>query len=672
MVSESIKKRVAELRETINYHNYRYYVLDNPTISDAEYDKLLRELTALEEKYPELVTPDSPTQRVGAKPLDKFQTVSHTQPMLSLENAMNETEMEEWYERLKSEIRNQKSEMDFVVEPKIDGTAVELVYENGIFKIGSTRGDGMIGEVITENLKTIKSIPLRLIEKEMLAPKYLEVRGEVYIEKEKFNTLNRVRAKAGEEVFANPRNAAAGSLRQLDPKITAVRPLDIMLHGLGTVKGKAFKTHQESMEYITRLGLKAIKLSCNCKDLNDIKKYHERMLAKRDELPYEVDGIVIKVNNLALHKQLGVRARSPRWAIAYKFPAREETTQLKSIEIQVGRTGALTPVANLEPVSIGGVEVSRATLHNQDEIKRLGLKIGDWVVIKRAGDVIPKIVKVISSKRTGKEKEFILPSKCPECGAKIVFPADEVIPRCPNMSCPAQVKGSIEHFARREAMNIEGLGEKIIDQLVDKGFIKDPADLYTLTKEKMLKLERMGDKLAQNILDAIERSRKDATMPRLVYALGIRHIGEAIAKTLAEHERFHSINDLMKVTSEELQEVPEIGPIVAESIRQFFTNPDNREVIRKLQKADIDPQAEKPKGGKLAGFVFVFTGELTKYSRSQAKELVESLGGKTAESVGKKVNYVVAGPSAGEKLTKAKELGVTVLSEEQFLKRVGK
>ncbi|MBI4835251.1 MAG: NAD-dependent DNA ligase LigA [Planctomycetes bacterium] len=666
MISLDIKKKADELRTEINYHNHRYYVLDDPEVSDAEYDKLMRALSALEAKYPELVTPDSPTQRVGAKPLDKFLTVQHKQPMVSLENAMDEAEFEQWYERLMSELKGAK-EIDFVAEPKIDGTAVELVYEKGIFKVGSTRGDGMTGELITENLKTIKSIPLRLIEEDFPLPAYLEVRGEVFINKDAFNKLNRERAQKGEELFANPRNAAAGSLRQLDPKITAARPLDIMIHGIGDTKGVKEKTHQDMMEYLSALGLKVIRHSQLCGNLEELKKYHEKMLSERDKIPYEIDGIVIKVNDFSLRDRLGMRARSPRWAIAYKFPAREETTKLLDIKVQVGRTGALTPVAILEPVSVGGVEVSRATLHNQDEIKRLDLKIGDTVVIKRAGDVIPKIVKVITSKPRGKDN-FIMPDKCPECGSKIVFPQDEVIARCPNIACPAQVKGRIEHFAQREAMNIEGLGEKIIEQLVNKGLVKDPSDLYALTKDDILKMERMGEKLAQNIMDAIKNSIKEATLPRLIYALGIRHVGEAIAKTIAEH--FQSIDEFMEAPQEKLEEIPEIGSVVAETIRQFFSDSSNRKVIEKLKKAGIDPKAGKPKVGKLAGLIFVFTGELEKYPRSKAKEIVESLGGKTSESVSKKVSYVVAGPGAGEKQDKAKKLGIKVIDEKEFLKMV--
>ncbi len=488
-IPETIQKRIIELREQIQFHNYRYYVLDDPEISDAQYDKLMRELADIETQYPELVTADSPTQRVGAKPLETFQTVQHTQPMLSLENAMDETEMDAWYNRTCSGLKIQ--DIECIVESKIDGAAIELVYENGIFTVGSTRGDGTTGEMVTENLKTIKSIPLKLIQTKTKVPAYLEVRGEVFMEKERFNELNRQRLKDGEEVFANPRNAAAGSLRQLDPRITASRPLDIMIHGLGTVKGKSFETHEEAMAYLTQLRLKVVRLARKCQTLAEIKSYYAELQQTRDTIPYEIDGIVIKINNLASREQMGIRARSPRWAIAYKFPAREETTKLKDIQIQVGRTGALTPVAILEPVYISGVEVSRATLHNQDEIKRLDIRIGDHVVLKRAGDVIPKIIKVIlPPSKSERAEPYHMPETCPVCHSKVIFSADEVIPRCPNIGCPAQVKGSLVHFAQRKAMNIEGLGDRIIDQLVDKKLVRDPADLYDLTKEDLLRSRR--------------------------------------------------------------------------------------------------------------------------------------------------------------------------------------
>jgi DNA ligase (NAD+) len=650
------RDRIEILRKEINYHNYRYYVLDSPEISDIEFDRLFKELTAIEEKYHELVTADSPTQRVGASMQTSFKTVDHSLMMLSLENAMDEKEFKEWYQRL-------EGIPELVCEPKIDGTAVELVYKNGIFTAGSTRGDGKTGEDITINLKTIKSIPLKLIDKLVRIPEYIEVRGEVFLPKEEFNQLNRQRMKSNEEPFANPRNAAAGSLRQLDSKITAQRPLDIMIHGEGIIRGVDFKTHSEIMDYLQKLGLKTIKLSRKTLSLDDVLEYFNKVASQRNQLSYEVDGIVVKVNDLRLQERLGLRARSPRWAIAYKFPAQESTTQLLDIKVQVGRTGTLTPVAELKPVNIGGVEVSRATLHNAEEIERLGIRIGDWVILKRAGDVIPKIIKPVLSKERGR-KIFLMPEVCPVCKSKVVRELEEVAYRCPNISCPAQVKAGIGHFAQRDAMNIEGLGERIIEQMIDKDIIKDAGDLYKLKKEDILKLERMGDKLAQNILDAIARSRQ-TTLARLIYALGIRHIGEAIAKTLAEY--FQNIDELMKAKNEELQEIPEIGPIVAESIRQFFNNQNNKDVISKLKKADIDPQAEEKKQGKLSGKVFVFTGELAKYSRSEAKKLVEEYGGKVSDTIGKKVDYVVVGVSPGSKLKQAQLLGIRILTGDEFI-----
>ncbi|MEW6026695.1 MAG: NAD-dependent DNA ligase LigA [Planctomycetota bacterium] len=659
-ITADIKAKADELRKQLNYHNYRYYVLDSPEISDAEYDRLLRELTGLEKQYPELITSDSPTQRVGAPVQDTFKTIEHTLPMLSLENAMEESEFKEWYERL-------GIMAELSCEPKIDGTAVELVYKNGVFISGSTRGDGKTGEDITLNLKTIKSVPLRLMGDRI--PEYLEVRGEVFLPKEPFNKLNRQRIEADEEPFANPRNAAAGSLRQLDSQITAQRPLDILIHGFGQVKGVALKTHSEAMEYFTKLRLKAIK-PVLVSSLSGAEKYFSEMAARRNDLAFEIDGIVVKVDDLRVQEQLGLRARSPRWAIAWKFPAQEATTQLLDIVVQVGRTGILTPVAVLQPVQVGGVEVSRATLHNAEEIERLDLKINDWVVLKRAGDVIPKIIKPVLSKRTGKEYQFKMPKECPDCGSKVIQEEGEVAFRCPNISCPAQVKAGIGHFAQRDAMNIEGLGDRLIEQLIDKDIIKDAADLYTLEKKDILKLDRMGDKLAQNILDAIGRSKK-TTLARLIYALGIRHIGEAIAKTLADN--FKDIDELSQASEETLQEIEEIGPVVAQSIMQFFDNPNNQLVIRKLKEADINPQSGgKKKGGKLEGKVFVFTGEMAKYSRAEAKQIVEELGAKTSENVSKKVDYLVVGANPGSKLQQAQKLGVKIINDEEgFIELLG-
>ena len=657
-IPADIKSKADALRQQLNYHNYRYYVLDSPEISDIEYDRLLRELTGLERQYPELVTPDSPTQRVGAPVQDTFKTIEHSQMMLSLENAMDESEFREWYERL-------DLMAELACEPKIDGTAVELVYKDGVLVFGSTRGDGQTGEDITLNIKTIKSVPLRLMGDRI--PKYLEVRGEVFLPKEPFNKFNRQRIEAGEEPFANPRNAAAGSLRQLDSQVTALRPLDILIHGFGVIKGAVLATHSEAMEYFTKLGLKAVK-PVLVTSLSGAEKYFRAMALKRDDLPFEIDGIVVKVDDLRVRDQLGLRARSPRWAIAYKFPAQEATTQLLEIVVQVGRTGALTPVANLKPVSIGGVEVSRATLHNAEEIARLDLMIGDWVILKRAGDVIPKIIKPIPSRRTGKEYSFEMPKQCPDCGSKVIQEEGEVAYRCLNISCPAQVKAGIGHFAQREAMNIEGLGDRLIEQFIDKDIIKDAADLYKLEKKDILKMERMGDKLAQNILDAIARSKK-TTLARLIFGLGIRHIGEATAVLLAEH--FKSMGKLSEARLEELQSISQVGPVMAQSVYDFFQNRVNCRLIERFKEKGIIYEAPTKIEEPLDIEIFVFTGELEKLTRSEAKRMVEEYGGKVSKSVTKKVNYVVKGKNPGSKIQQAEKLGIKIIDEEELRKVLG-
>lgn len=696
MTDTDIKKQIQHLRDELNHHSYRYYVLDDPEVSDAQYDKLMNELIRLEFAHPELVTPDSPTQRVGARPLEKFVTIAHTVPMLSLENAYTESDMKEWEQRI-FDILGQRKDVDYAVEPKIDGTAVELVYETGLLSKASTRGDGINGEDITENIKTIKSIPLKLLFGKNPVPPYLEVRGEVYIDKADFRRLNEQQEDRGEKLFANPRNAAAGSLRQLDPKITALRPLKIYIHSLGSTKfpsagtgwgtgfgggegdgmgfgdgsgGDAirFTSHIKSMEYLNSLGLRTTKgINRHCKGIKEVQEYYNKTMENRDTMPFEIDGIVIKVDDIALYEKLGKRSRSPRWATAYKFPPREETTKLLDIRIQVGRTGALTPVAVLEPVYIGGVTVSNATLHNQEEIERKDVRIGDYVVVTRAGDVIPEIIKPIEFKRTGEEKKFKMPEICPVCKSKVVLPVDEVIPRCPNSTCPAQVKGSIIHFASRNAMNIDGLGEKLIEQLVDKGVITDSAGLYFLTKDTLAGLERMADKSAQNIMAAIEAS-KNTTLARLIFALGIRHVGEALAKTLAE--KFGTLENLAGASYDDLQKIEDIGPKVASSIRYFFDNPQNTSLIERLKKSGVKYETPvKKTGGKFAGLVFVFTGELESMTRPKAQALVEELGGSSASTVSKKVSIVVAGKDAGSKLDKAKQLGIPVLTEEEFIEK---
>ena len=666
MASEAIKKRMEKLREEIEYYNYRYYVLDQPEISDAQYDRLMRELEKLEKDYPELRSPNSPTQRVGASPLEEFEIVRHTVPMLSLANAFDETEARDFDKRVKKFLGTSE-EVEYVAEPKFDGLAIELVYERGQFVVGSTRGDGVNGENITQNLRTIKTIPLQLIRKEIPVPDRLEVRGEAIMQLKKFKELNRKREEIGEPPFANPRNAAAGSVRQLDPKITAERPLETYLYGLGEVRGWTFKTQWEVLKTLPKWGLRTNPHVRKCKGIEEVLDYYREMNEKRETLPYEIDGTVIKVNRFDLQVRLGEIARSPRWALAFKFQPKQETTKILDIRVQVGRTGVLTPVAVMEPVKVGGVEVSRATLHNQDEINKKDVRVGDTVVIQRAGDVIPEVVEVIPSKRTGTEKKFKMPSKCPVCGAEVV--KEEASHRCIGLDCPAQLKGRIRHFTSKRAMDIEGLGVKLIDQLVDKSLVKDVADIYYIKKEQLIELERMADKSAQNIIDAIEKS-KTKPLSKFLYALGIRHVGETTAEDLARH--FPRLDDFFDLSEEDLMEVEGIGPEVAASVYQFFRDKKNRESIVLLKKAGvkvIEPKAKEK--GKLAGKTFLFTGALKTLERDEARTLVESLGGMTASSVSKKVDFVVVGEDPGSKFDKAKELGIKTLTEEEFKKMIG-
>ncbi|MCX8012308.1 MAG: NAD-dependent DNA ligase LigA [Desulfobacterota bacterium] len=663
-------KRIEELRELINYHNYRYYVLDSPEISDEEYDRYFRELEELEKKYPHLITPDSPTQRVGAPPLENFAAVVHNVPMLSLGNAFAEDEVVEFDRRLKRFLKT-KEEITYVAEPKLDGVAVELVYIDGIFTVGSTRGDGITGEDVTQNLKTIKSIPLRLIRPEFgLIPSRLEVRGEVYIGIKAFQALNRQKEEKGEPKFANPRNAAAGSLRQLDSLITAQRPLDIFCYGIGLVEGYSFSSQWELLNTLPQWGFKVNSRIQLCKNIKEVIDYYYSIERIRETLEYEIDGIVIKVNDFSLQEKLGTISRSPRWALAYKFPPRQAATKIIEIIPQVGRTGAITPVAVMEPVSISGVTVSRATLHNQDEIDKKDIRVGDTVIVQRAGDVIPEVVAVLKERRIGKEVPFRIPSNCPVCGAKVVRLPGEVLHRCINLSCLAQLKKTIHHFASKRAMDIEGLGDKLIDRLVDEGLVKNVADLYYLNEKDLIPLERMGEKLASNIINAIEQSKK-RDLARFIYALGIRHIGEHLALILAKH--YSKIEDLMDAREEELMQINEIGPEVARSIVSFFSQKSNRELIEKLKSAGIKLITPKKKiaEGKLQGKIFVFTGTLARFTREEAKNLVESLGGQVNSSISKKTDYVVVGRDPGSKYEKAKSLGIAILSEEDFRKIVG-
>jgi DNA ligase (NAD+) len=656
--------RIHKLREELRKHNYRYYVLDSPEITDAEYDSLYRELMELETAHPELVTPDSPTQRVGGEALEKFSQLTHTIPMLSLENATSETEIADFDERVKRFLgMSPEEDIEYVCEPKMDGLAVELIYEKGEFTVGSTRGDGFVGEDVTLNLKTIKSIPLRLLEAD--PPEKLEVRGEVYLGLAAFRKLNEEREEEGESPFANPRNAAAGSLRQLDPKITAKRPLSIFCYAPGEVRGYEFRSQSDFLETIPKWGLPVNPLAGNVRGVEGVKQFYNDMAGRRESLPYEIDGVVVKVDSFALQRDLGEKTRSPRWAIAYKFPPRQAVTVVENIVPQVGRTGVITPVAHLKPVEVSGVVVSRATLHNWEEMEKKDIRIGDTVIVERAGDVIPAVVRVLTENRTGSEKTLAVPSRCPECGSEVVNIPDEVAVRCLGLSCPAQIRESLIHFASRNAMDIEGLGDKYIEQLLRLGLVKNVADLYYLTKDDFMRFERMGNKLAENLLNAIAASKK-RELSRFIFALGIRHVGEHTARLLAT--AYGSLENLEKAREEELVDIREIGPQVAGSIVTFFRNAENIAVIEKMLSAGVEPAREEKKtGGRFSGKTFVFTGSLSRFTRDDAKRMVENEGGHASGSVSRKTDYVVAGEEAGSKLAKARELGVKIINEEEFL-----
>ena len=655
-------KEIAGLRDKLNYHNYRYYVLDAPVVSDREYDRLIRRLEELERLWPELVTPDSPTQKVGAPPREEFGTVSHTIPLLSLQNAFARDEMLEFDRRVKRIL--EKTEVEYVAEPKFDGLAVEAVYRDGLLVQGSTRGDGYTGENVTDNLKTIRSLPLRLLKTNGDAPTLLEVRGEVYMAKQDFAELNRKRDEEGEPLFANPRNAAAGSLRQLDPAITACRKLHIYAYGMGRVAGRTFRTHWEGLQALKGWGLRVSPKIEVLASIEEALAFHNRILSERGRLPYEIDGVVVKVNDLREQDILSEVSRSPRWAIAYKFEPEQAITRVREILIGVGRTGVLTPVAIMEPVQIGGVVVERATLHNQDEIDRKDVRVGDTVVVQRAGDVIPEVVSVVTEKRTGKEKKFTIPDKCPVCGSKVYRDPEQAAARCTNLSCPAKIKETIAHFASRGAMDIDGLGWKLVDQMVDKQVIATVSDIYRLKKPDLLSLERLADKSSDNLLAAIEKS-KQTTLARLIYALGIRHVGEHVAQVLADH--FASIEGIEKASIEELTSVREIGDIVAESIHSFFRQASNRKVLRDLAAHGVKYEAPPVRtGGKLEGKVFLFTGALKDLKREEAKRMVEARGGRVTSSMSKKVDYLVVGEDPGSKLDEAKRLGIKTMDEGEF------
>ncbi len=666
MEKEKAQKRIEQLRGELEYHNHRYYVLDDPSITDSEYDALMRELSALETDHPEFTDPNSPTRRVGAKPLDEFQTVPHNTPMLSLQNAMTEEEVRDFDKRVKKLLDTDI--VEYVMEVKIDGLAVELVYVDGIFTLGSTRGDGYVGEDVTQNLRTIRAVPMRLSGAGgRPLPERLEVRGEVYMGKKEFLDLNSHRELTGEPLFANPRNAASGSIRQLDPRVTAGRRLNIFCYAAGQIPGTAFATHMEFLETLREWGFRVNPHIKACNTLEELIGHYNYIHSIREEIPYEIDGTVIKVNRLDYQSALGTVSRSPRWAIAFKFEAQEEQTVVEDIEVSVGRTGALTPVAILRPVAVGGVEVSRATLHNEDEIERKGIRVGDTVIVTRAGDVIPEVVRVVDGGRPDRGAPFRMPGQCPVCGEEVVRPPGEAIRRCVNINCPAQIKGRIEHFASKRAMDIDGLGTKLVEQLVDRDIIRDVSDLYYLDKSTLAGMDRMAEKSARNIIDAIGASKR-RPFARFIYGLGIRHVGEHLSDLLAE--RFGSMDRLMAADTEMLLAVPEIGPEAAGSITSFFRDQKNRETLRRILEAGVEPEFREAGGKKLEGLTFVFTGALTGMPRDDARKRVEQLGGKTASSVSKKVNYVVTGGEAGSKLDKARQLGIKTLTEQEFLELI--
>ncbi len=658
---EQLKKRAEELRLEINDHNYRYYVLDSPLISDAEYDTLVRELETIESKYPDLITSDSPTQRIGAAPAAAFKSVAHRERMYSLQDAFSTEELLAWLERVEKVIGSQ--EVDYVCELKVDGTALSLTYENGLLVQGATRGDGTVGEDITTNLKTIKSVPLRMLK----PADFVEIRGEAFLAKEQFKHLNKERSKAGEELFANPRNAAAGSLRQLDPKISAGRGLDALFYAVGYSKGLTFNNHWEVLQFLKEAGFKTSAHAVVADTADDVIEYYSYWQQRRADLPYEIDGVVVKVNNFEHQRALGFTAKSPRWAIAYKFPAEQKTTKLLDIGLSVGRTGAVTPFAILEPVIVAGSKIGKATLHNEDEVHRKDIRIGDYVIVQKAGDVIPEIVAPIKEKRDGKEKTFKMPSKCPICDTALEKPEGEAIYRCVNYKdCAAQRYQALIHFASRPAMDIEGLGEAIAVELLDKGIVNDIADIYYLQKDELFRLTHFKEKAVQNLYDAIGQSKK-RPLSKLLFGLGIRLAGANMAQMLAQI--FQTLDNLMSAGYEDLVSIEGVGEKVAQSVVDYFKDDSNVKLIDKLKKAGVntkEPVRAEAGGRKLEGLSIVFTGALQRFKREEAQDLVREMGGHPSSSVSKSTDYVVAGEAAGSKYNKAKQLGVTIISEEEF------
>jgi DNA ligase (NAD+) len=661
----AVERQIDELRETIRHHEHLYYVLDKPELPDAEFDRLMQDLKRLEAAHPELITRDSPSQRVGGKPQEGFPKVEHSRPMLSLDNAYNEQELREWDRRVRESAGNEK--LEYVCELKLDGMSLALTYNGGHLLRGATRGDGSIGEDVTSNVRTMRSVPLSVVSatlKKAGVPADFEVRGEVVIPLLAFERLNEDRERQELSKFANPRNAAAGTIRVLEPNIVAQRRLDFYAYFL-LVEGKFYPDlHDHALKALQALGFKVNPNHLLVRDIDQVLEFIAKCEQMRDKLPYEIDGVVIKVNSTRTQQRLGFTGKAPRWAIAYKYAARSGTSRIDNILVQVGRTGKLTPVAALKPVLIGGTTVTRATLHNQDEIDRLGVKIGDWVMVERGGDVIPKVVKVISDKEHPRgHKTFHMPERCPECGGHVVRVEGEADHRCVNRACPAKLRESILHFAARSVMNIEGMGESLVNQLSSQGLVKDLADIYELNKEKLLSLERIGEKSAANLLREIEQSRR-LPLERVIFGLGIRFVGERTAKFLSEH--FGSMDALMNADAVTLQEVDEVGPRIANSIQEFFAEPRNRELVNRLGKYLNFKGEKKQRGIALAGKTFVITGTLPNYSREAAKKLVEDAGGKVSSAVSKKTDYLIAGEEAGSKLEKARELGVQVIDERQM------
>jgi len=665
MEQEQIKQKIEDLREAINEHNVQYYVLDQPSISDYEYDQLMKELIQLEEQYPEYKTEDSPSQKVGGEALPHFEKVEHRIPLLSLGNAFNEQDLFEFDRKVKQSAANES--VKYMVELKIDGLAVSLTYENGKFVRAATRGDGTIGEDITENIKTIRSLPLKLNQ-----PATIEVRGEAYLPKREFQRINQEREQLGEALFANPRNAAAGSLRQLDPKIAAKRALDIFLYGIGSIEGLELSSHSEGLDYLEKLGLKVNKERRLFSTIDEVIAFVKSWTEKRPNLPYEIDGMVIKVDSYSLQQKLGFTAKSPRWAIAYKFPAEEAITILEDIEVNVGRTGVVTPTAILNPVSLAGTTVKRASLHNEDMIREKGIMLGDHVIVKKAGDIIPEIVGVLTDKRTGKEVEYNMPTECPACDSHLVRLEDEVALRCINPKCPAQILEGIIHFVSRGAMNIDGLGERVVAQLFEHKLIHSVADLYTLTEEQLLPLERMGEKSVKNLIQAIKDS-KENSLEKLLFGLGIRLVGAKAAKVLAQ--KYQTMEQLINATKEDLMAIDEIGPKMADSIVSYFALPEVQETIERLESLGVNliyngTIIQESTNSLFSGKTIVLTGTLQQMKRNEAAELLEQLGAKITNSITKNTDYLIAGEKAGSKLAKAESLGINILTEDEFLEAI--